>query len=320
VAGNTCGVDLAKLDADSLRSGESDVYISGETTFLSEVEVREDLFLEKVNSEDLFSYVFTLNTPQVVTGRIHFGDNVFVDGELVAGGSINSISLPLLASIYAFENGTTHVLKSDITGDASLESTSFHVHKLVQGNDLKKFLISIVNLDEQSLRITGQKSFTQPITVQGDMDVRTVNGVDVYTLKGILLKSDDVRFSFPVSFTNFVEAPSLRIVYGDISTKGLVGDVNLTELVSEAAYLNSRSSLGTLTLDSAVIEGNIEQVKFLNDIPLQDVIRLDEPQRLRKLNVKEAILNGRNVEVGGHISGFNLLQEYENTLFVSTES
>ena len=319
VKGKTCGVDLVKLDVDCIRKGESDAYIMGETSFLTGFDVKNELNVSTVNSVvDLFSKIFTLNTPQNIGGDFHFGSNVYIEAQLSSNGYINDVSLQLLASIYSFENGTTHVLKYDVEAEDSLESFSLNVHKLVQGLDFQKYLSTSLVTLSSAVKVTGEKTFSQPISVQGDVEVYEVNGINVATFaSSIILKSDSVRFSAPVIFENTVYTPVIQVLYGDILANGLVGDANLTELIEQAVYTNSRRSAGSLSFETIEVIGNIDDVKYLNDIKLEDIITLYTSQQLGTLNVKEARLEGRNVEVNGLILGYNLPIEFARTLFVS---
>jgi len=318
VNGNTCGVDLVKLDVDSVRIGESDVFINGETIFTNGLYVHRDLKVSQVNSGDLFSSVFTLHTAQTVEGEFHFGGNVYVEELLSSNGYINEVSLEHLANIYSFENGTTHVLKYDVASEGSLESSSLHVHKLVQGLDFKKYLSNNIVTFSSGVRVTGEKTFAQPIIVKGNLEVSEVNGINVASLaSSIVYKSDSVRFSSPVIFENSVEVPEVSILYGDIRANGRLGEGNLTELIQEAVYTNSGRLAGSISFDSIIVNGNIDNVKFLNDIELHHVITLDSVQILGSLNVKEAYLEGRNVEVDGLVQGYDLAQEYARTLRVA---
>lgn len=312
----TCGVDLAKLYVDAVRMGESDIYISGYKIFLREIEAEEDLYLSTVNSEDLFSSVVTLNSPQDITGEIDFSGSVYVNEELVAE-SINGVSLSWLRSIYAFENGNTHVLKSDIECQGSLESLDLSVQKLVQGTDIRKFLLNTVSTTDQDLRIGGHKVFSGAVLIKGNLDVESLNGLNLEFLKLIPLTSANLQIPAPISFRGSVEAPGLHLFHGDITTDDLIGYLNLTEMIEQAIYLNGYGSLGSIWLESIRVSENIENVKTLNGIVVSDIIRLDHSRTLPKLVVKQAVVTGKNLEVEGLFSGVDVVQEYENTVFVS---
>ncbi|XP_071539560.1 uncharacterized protein [Panulirus ornatus] len=253
-------VDISLLNSKHV-SLTSNSYHSGVLTVEGPVVVEGPLSVGTINGYDLYFLTQNLvlnDESSVITGDVTFLA-MTVNGPITTSNSVGANGLNISDIDY-------HAVKlagnTEMTGGATWGDLFFNgdveVGGLVNGIDLRKLNEDIVYKDSNNIQIiTGKKTFEAGLTVQGDIEALTVNGIDLR--KSLLTRHTDQTISAPYTFVD-VETK------GFVEIRGLFNEVNLTRLTSQGLLGAGETIYGNVTFFGEVSTDHLRLQGSFNGI------------------------------------------------------
>ena len=207
----------------------------------------------------------TSDKPQVLSGSITFESAVDVESLLVPGLINNRINVTHMLShgVYRSKDGQVITGKKTFTGKVQV-TDSVTVDGRINGLDFNKDIVTL-NRPEN---ITTPLVFKAPVTIDGQLETLTVNGID--------LSRDAVLRNSPLpqiitARKGFLQGLQVK---GDITMDpgSTIDDVDPSKLAQLLISRKNVTLAGPLTFDSIIINGSVDarfgiNGRLIHDLP-----------------------------------------------------
>ncbi|XP_071848046.1 uncharacterized protein [Apostichopus japonicus] len=187
VNGSVNDVDISDLADDA-------VYDTGNHTILEEKVFTSTFWVDKmkiggfVNGANFSEFVDDIvlqNEPQTITGNLSFLKTLNLNSSLDVEGTINGLSLT------EFNSSVHKVTDEEFTGELQFgmvyANDTISVDSLVNGVDIGD---DTLVKDQEGQSVSGIKTFTSEVRVNGNITCDTVNDVDINYLDASILKTE----------------------------------------------------------------------------------------------------------------------------------
>ncbi|XP_054710420.1 uncharacterized protein LOC129220104 [Uloborus diversus] len=313
------GVNLTHLYHDSLKKYDSDIqYVTGITSFDAGFHVDGDIMADTVNDMVLTRDVLLKSVPQDITGQFTLG-SVGIGGNLEVEGLINGMDLSEIAPQLA-RTDEEYVIESNITFARPIKVLqNVEVSGLVNGVNLKELFDNVL-LKSGDQFIPGSKTFRGNITIRGDLDVETVNGVPWKEfVEDIVVIDKPQRIQAPKTFTD-VEVRG-DIFVAESAQVGTINGQDLSTFINDVVFTDVPANItGPIVFKEAVeIAGNMDAI-LINGLRLKtDVVTIecnDEgPQVIKGQKTFHNLASYGDIIVE-NVNSYDLQELYFDTLLI----
>lgn len=259
---------------------------------------------------------------QEVKGYKTFKGGMKVIKGIDVAGKINGVNLTELDRDVMRVNGDQNITGTLIFEKGFTVNGSIDIKGLVNGVDISELKTRAVSIDEEN-EITGRKIFLKNVTVDGDVEFKKpLNGLNVTEfLSNIVQKSKAqvIRAEKTFASPSGVRVASLKA--RDINVSGLIDNVDLTQLDSNAVKLSSNQELQGeyVFLNQTKFEGNIEVKGRVNDVDIpSDVLLTSGDQFITGKKSFKNLAAKSNINVTGKVDGVDLSEFAKTVVTLST--
>ncbi|XP_046384547.1 uncharacterized protein LOC124154709 [Ischnura elegans] len=330
IDGTFNGYDLESLAKDIVKKGE-DVEITGPKTFTHGFRVGEIrvVTLNGIPMDD----VLTANTAQEVLGPLIINGSVTVKGSLKLSteATFNGMDPSRHIGRYDWRDGM-HIIKGDVKLGSFVSIDSLFVNGPINNIKWEEFMNGIVYARDD-VELKSSMTFNNKVTFKDNLNVyETVDGVNVEQLFGrfgsaVLFdsstsKHNSIEYEYEDDYPQFIFKDDVIIrgglyVSGEVFADEVYG-CNLKEWSEEAIYLDQDEKIQGVKSFQSIDTSSDVIIKSINGFNLDEVILLNEDQAFDKeLKFKELyVAPGSDVYVGNTVNGYNLEEEFNDTLLV----
>ncbi|XP_042856569.1 uncharacterized protein LOC122243147 [Penaeus japonicus] len=323
------GIDISELDSIRM-SRKNPTAHSGTLTVNGLVSVLGSLDVESINGNNvaqLKNNIVTDDVDSVISSDVHIA-SLTVKGSVTTAnkGGANGLNISRIAENAVYLNGNNVMTGSVTWGDLNLQG-DVAVGGLVNGKDLQVVHNDAVYKDDNLVQLTGKKIFENGISVKGNINTATTNGIDLGTRLFTRHTDQDITAAFTFSSISteknltldgtFDEVDLEKLDYsalkqsvdsvvnidfggevtvGDFHVGGNLGGVSVTQRLKDAVRLNAKD---------VTISGQKTFTKNVTfkDISTQTLNKMDLDTYLTHAVRKNAPINlNKGLKVNGIVS------------------
>ncbi|KAK4887110.1 hypothetical protein RN001_003381 [Aquatica leii] len=308
------GIEFNVLFNNVVYKNQPTTIINGFKTFTNGLHISKMLNSEHLNGIYV-DHILTKTGQQRIEGPLTIVGNVVVNYKCEIYETFNGVLLSYLSKTYEFIDDTI-IINDDLVFNRLPYINNLIVVGYLNGRNLNEFFQDVVYKNHRS-KIFGNTTFVNNVQVNHNLIVlNNINGVDFsdFVQDMVLITNDDL-IGGKVMFTENVYVHDELMVDMNLDTKYL-NDIDLDRWKNNAVFVNRGVIPGKLMFDYVTVEGSV-YLNYINDIEVNSLIPLRTDQYINKTLELSEITSFHNISVKGQVSGYNLLDEFKNTVLMS---
>ncbi|XP_045478654.1 uncharacterized protein LOC123683798 [Harmonia axyridis] len=291
---------------------DADVEIKGLKTFNNGFIVKKIIETEKLNNVPVEN-LMTKQGEQIIEAPLQIFGNVTFKNNITVEETINDVSVQEVRDYFEYKDDI-FVVKGDVTFDSLMYIDDLDIFGNINNRSYENAVGNIAYLDAD-LILTDAIEFRGPVEIDGDFEIENhLNGISLSKNCDNIVFRNKIKentIESPVVFTeNNLFAHNL-VIETNLITKWMRG-LDLEVFKKNAIFLDKGFLEGTYHFQNITLNEKLI-TKFINKVNMSRIIPLGSDQDIDRLiidNVK--FLN--NVTVHDSINGFNLKEEYANSV------
>ncbi|PIK56456.1 hypothetical protein BSL78_06619 [Apostichopus japonicus] len=215
----TDGISLRSLLNDTV-TASTEQTIEGEVTFATDVSMDSHMIVSgSVDGVDISENVVLISGEQTIAAMTTFKKGFRVLGNLSVSGLVDTVNLE------EFDNTRFSLTREqEVEGSWTFEKDIYIENMAIFGkiNDIDPVMDPVYK--DRNHTITGQKNFVGLVVIDGNAEIITVNGINLYDISNIVLTKGEFHLSDEKTFSSNVT------ILGDVLRCALVDGFDLPYL------------------------------------------------------------------------------------------
>ncbi|KAG1655562.1 hypothetical protein GQR58_024443 [Nymphon striatum] len=249
------GTDISKILEEIYRRDDPKP-IYGEKTF-------ENIIVNVVRTETLNGLnipedIVTKHTDQTIYGKTHFIDHITVNGNV----NVNHVNGIDISDCIPLDSNKTITGSKTFTELFYANVIQVAEKAVVDTVDISEVAQNVLTVDG-SETVEGTLTFEETLSVTNNVDVDTINHVDVSVLYENAAFIDD--FTSITGMKNFSKAVEIK---GGITLEGLLNGINVSDLFTRTRphYFTSEKNFFSLMVNVIEVSGRVSGLRLPDDI------------------------------------------------------
>ncbi|XP_033171872.1 uncharacterized protein LOC117148548 [Drosophila mauritiana] len=309
------------LDDIVPRSDTHEVLIEGTKSFLAPVTTKE-LHLAALNGIP-FNNMANKLTPLHLTRNVRIQGRIFVE-DLQLNGQVNGdpdipADLQKLLRWDPNAGGFVHRGVVELPKKALQRLVVLGHLKNRSREPVQELFDQLIFKEQHGIHLHGHKTFTGRLRIEDGAHIKFFNGRNLEQFLENLIYVDsqgEIRLETPVHFAADVKMDHLEASRLVLSGE-LLNGCNVSQWLLDTIRVDRDFQVPKIAFAKGSLDGNFLEVEELNQVNLSLVVsRFTEQQLSDPLQADDLLLDGQLV-VRGTVNGYNLPEEYTNTLMIN---